>query len=56
MSSYSGGGLIEFLSRVGRSFTSSAVASSTLGHLYTIVFKYTNNYKTLNVTLKCVIK
>ena len=56
LSSYSGGGSIEFLSSGGGSSTSSVVASSTLGHLYTIVFKYTNNYKTLNVTLKCVVE
>ena len=54
-SSYSGGGTIEFLSR-GNDIINlySAVASSTLGHLYIVLFKYTNNYKTLNVTLKCV--
>lgn len=32
----------------------SAVAADSLGHLYTVVFKYTNSYKTLNVTIKCV--
>ena len=54
-SSYSGGGLIEFLSRgTSSSDFSNAVASNYLGHLYTVVFKYTNSYKTLNVTLKCV--
>ncbi len=55
-SSYSGGGIIEFLSS-GNPTSSfySAVASSNLGHLYTVVFKYTNSYKTLNVTLKCVV-
>ena len=52
-SSYSGGGVIKFLSS-GRPDLSSAVASSTLGHLYSVVFKYTNSSKTLNVTIKCV--
>ena len=54
-SSYSGGGIIKFLSSgdLAGSF-SSAVASSTLGHLYTVVFQYTNSSKTLNVTIKCV--
>lgn len=55
MSIYSGGGRIRFLSRgPSPSFFTSAVASSNLGHLYTVVFEYTNNYKTLNVTIKCV--
>lgn len=55
-SSYSGGGIIEFLSRGSNaSIFLSAVASSNLGHLYTVVFKYTNSYKTLNVTIKCVV-
>ena len=52
-SSHSGGGVIKFLSRGSAGF-SSAVASSTLGHLYTVVFEYTNSYKTLNATIKCV--
>lgn len=49
------GGIIVFLSR-GEILSdfSSAVASSNLGNLYTVVFKYTNSYKTLNVTIKCV--
>lgn len=55
-SSYSGGGIIEFLSRGSNaSRFLSAVASSNLGHLYTVVFEYTNSYKTLNVTIKCVV-
>lgn len=55
-STYSNGGIIEFLSRryYGTDF-SGAVAASNLGHLYTVVFEYTNSYKTLNVTLKCVV-
>ena len=52
-SSYSGGGVIKFLSS-GSPGLSSAVASSTLGHLYSVVFQYTNSVKTLNVTIKCV--
>lgn len=57
MSTYSGGGHIRFLSNGSDvSDLNGAVAASTLGHLYTIVFKYTNNYKTLNVTLKCVVE
>ena len=52
-SSYIGGGTIEFLSSGGDP-SSSAVASGNSGHLYTVVFKYTNSYKTLNVTIKCV--
>lgn len=56
MSSYSGGGTIKFLSSGDPNADfSSAVASSTLGHLYTVVFKYTNSNKTLNVTIKCVV-
>ena len=49
------GGVIEFLSK-GNSTSKSiiAVAASTSGHLYTVLFKYTNNNKTLNVTIKCV--
>lgn len=55
-SSYSGGGIIKFLSSGDPiNAFSSAVASSTLGHLYTVVFQYTNSNKTLNVTLKCVV-
>lgn len=57
MSSYSGGGIIDFLSH-GDSIINklSAVAASNLGHLYTVVFEYTNSNKTLNVTLKCVVE
>ena len=54
-SNYPDGGVIEFLSRGTTIFNSvSAVAASTLGHLYTVAFKYTNSNKTLNVTIKCV--
>ena len=56
-SNYLGGGLIRFLSNGSEiSDSTGAVAASTLGHLYTVVFKYTNNNKTLNVTLKCVVE
>lgn len=49
------GGSIEFMSRRENSILAgTAVAVSTSGHLYTVLFKYTNNYKTLNVTIKCV--
>ena len=55
-SSYPAGGIIRFLSSGDPTAAfSSAVASSTLGHLYTVVFKYTNSNKTLNVTIKCVV-
>ena len=55
MSNYSGGGRIRFLSCGNNVFDfNCAVAASTLGHLYTVVFEYTNSYKTLNVTIKCV--
>lgn len=56
-SSYLNGGAIEFLSH-GPSVSDliSVVAVSDLGHLYTVVFKYTNNYKTLNVTIKCAVE
>lgn len=55
ISTYSGGGHIRFLSNGSdASNFNGAVASSSLGGLYTVVFEYTNNYKTLNVTLKCV--
>lgn len=48
-------GRIRFLSRgPSPADIASAVASSNSGHLYTVVFKYTNNNKTLNVTIKCV--
>ena len=57
VSSYSGGGKIKFLS-CGDAATNyfGAVAASNLGHLYTVVFKYTNSYKTLNVTIKCAVE
>lgn len=49
------GGTIEFLSRGNESIpTRTAVAASTSGHLYTVVLKYTNSYKTLNATIKYV--
>ena len=55
VSTYSGGGIIRFLSNGnGISNLNGAVAASNLGRLYTVVFEYINNYKTLNVTLKCV--
>ena len=55
MSTYSDGEHIRFLSNgSGVSDFNGAVAASNLGRLYTVVFKYTNNDKTLNVTLKCV--
>lgn len=56
-SNYGSGEVIEFLScgnDSGRFIT--AVAASTLGHLYTVLFKYTNNNKTLNVTIKCAVE
>lgn len=55
ISSHPGGGKIRFLS-CGDSTTDyfGAVAASNLGHLYTVVLKYTNSYKTLNVTIKYV--
>lgn len=56
MSSYSGGGRIVFLSQGGFSSLSCAVAASNLGHLYTVVFNYTNSNKTLNATIKCVVE
>ena len=49
------GGVIEFLSKgnsSGRTITT--VATNTSGQLYTVIFEYTNNNKTLNVTIKCV--
>ena len=57
VSSYPDGGKIRFLScgdTANNSF--GAVAASNLGHLYTVVFKYTNSYKTLNVTIKCAVE
>lgn len=33
-----------------------AVAASSSGRLYTVVLRYTNNYKTLNVTIKCAVE
>ena len=53
--SYSdGGGRIRFLSCGGSINSICNVAVDTLGHLHTVVFKYTNSDKTLNVTIKCV--
>ena len=53
--SYSdGGGRIRFLSCGSPANSISNVATDTLGRLHTVVFKYTNSYKTLNVTIKCV--
>ena len=56
-SSDDSGGKIRFLS-CGDIATDlfGAVAASNLGHLYTVVFKYTNSYKTLNVTIKCAVE
>ena len=45
---------IRFLSYGGSINSFCNVAADTLGHLYTVVLKYTNSYKTLNVTIKCV--
>lgn len=45
---------IRFLSCGGPVNSFGNVAADTLGHLYTVVFKYTNSYKTLNVTIKYV--
>ena len=45
---------IRFLSRGGSSSSFCNVAADILGHLYTVLFKYTNNYKTLNATIKYV--
>ena len=56
MSSYSGGGRIIFLSCGSAANRFCNVAASTLGHLYTVAFKYTNSNKTLNVTIKCVVE
>lgn len=51
------GGTIEFLSRGNEStLAATTVAVNNSGHLYTVVLKYTNNYKTLNVTIKCVVE
>lgn len=51
------GGVLKFLSRGENSILAgTAVAVSSLGHLYTVLFKYTNNNKTLNVTIKCVVE
>ena len=51
------GGAINFLSKgTGRISDIIAVAASSSGHLYTVLFKYTNNNKTLNVTIKCVVE
>ena len=51
------GGMLEFLSKGNSSINSIiAVAASTSGHLYTVLFKYTNNNKTLNATIKCVVE
>ena len=49
-----GGGRIRFLSCGGPVDSFGNVAADDLGHLYTVVFKYTNSHKTLNVTIKCI--
>lgn len=47
-------GRIRFLSRGCDTDSFGNVAADILGHLYTVVFKYTNSYKTLNATIKYV--
>ena len=47
-------GRIRFLSCGSPADIVCNVAADILGHLYTVVFKYTNSDKTLNVTIKCV--
>lgn len=57
VSSFSGGGRIRFLSCGNNAVDYFCdVAASNFGHLYTVVFKYTNSYKTLNVTIKCAVE
>ena len=53
-SSNSAGGRMRFLSCGSLADSFCDVAASNLGHLYTVVFKYTNSDKTLNVTIKYV--
>lgn len=48
------GGRMRFLSCGSPTDSFGNVAANYLGHLYTVVFKYTNSYKTLNVTIKYV--
>ena len=55
-SSYSGGGKIRFLSCGSLANIFGNVAVDTAGHLHTVVFKYTNSDKTLNVTIKCAVE
>ena len=45
---------IRFLSCGSPTDSFGNVAADILGHLYTVVFKYTNNYKVLNATIKYV--
>lgn len=45
---------IRFLSCGGPTDSFGNVAVDNSGHLYTVVFKYTNSYKTLNATIKYV--
>lgn len=47
-------GRIRFLSCGGPTDSFGNVAADTSGHLYTVVFKYTNSGKTLNATIKYV--
>ena len=54
LSSPAASGRIRFLSCGSPTNSFGNVATDTLGHLYTVVFKYTNSYKTLNVTIKYV--
>ena len=55
-SSSSAGGRMRFLSCGSPANSFGNVAVDISGHLYTVVFKYTNSYKTLNVTLKCAVE
>lgn len=47
---------IRFLSCGSPANSFGNVAVDILGHLYTVVFKYTNSNKTLNVTIKCAVE
>lgn len=54
-SNYSGGGTMQFLAFRDAYVKFCAVAASNIGKLYTVTFEYINNYKTLNVTIKCIV-
>ena len=56
MSSFQAGGKIRFLSCGSLGDSCCNVAAGTSGRLYTVLFKYTNSYKTLNVTIKCAVE